>query len=164
MKTYRKGEQHSRCTQESKAKSSTASVSRSILSTHATISSSMSPSTKQPHVADAHSLWQAPVVARLRRRRTRSIALLTRKLRTRDERIQIEKTNHYFNLNGVVPDCPYCSMHGWDGGEIISAIVLDEQGNGRPESVPMAQFSCRNGGHTSLFDARRVGRLSGLEA
>ena len=74
---------------------------------------------------------------------------------------QMEKANRYFSLNGVVPDCPYCSTHGWDGGEIISATVLDEQGNARPESVAMAQFSCRNCGHISLFDARRLGLLSG---
>jgi hypothetical protein len=74
---------------------------------------------------------------------------------------QMEKAKRYFSLNGVVPDCPYCSTHGWDGGEIISAPVLDEQGNARPESVAMAQFSCRNCGHISLFDARRLGLLSG---
>jgi hypothetical protein len=74
---------------------------------------------------------------------------------------QMQKVNQYFRLNGVVPDCPYCSTHGWDGGEIISATVLDEQGNARPESVAMAQFSCRNCGHISLFDARRLGLLSG---
>jgi hypothetical protein len=75
---------------------------------------------------------------------------------------QMEKARHYFALNGVVPDCPYCSMHGWDGGEIISATVVDEQGNTRPEnaSVPMAQFSCSNCGHITLFDARRLGLLS----
>ncbi len=27
---------------------------------------------------------------------------------------QMKKVNQYFRLNGVVPDCPYCSMHGWD--------------------------------------------------
>ena len=74
---------------------------------------------------------------------------------------QMEKAKRYFSLNGVVPDCPYCSTHGWDGGEIISATVLDEQSNARPESVAMAQFSCRNCGHISLFDARRLGLLSG---
>ena len=74
---------------------------------------------------------------------------------------QMEKANRYFSLNGVVPDCPYCSTHGWDGGEIISATVLGEQGNARSESVAMAQFSCRNCGHISLFDARRLGLLSG---
>jgi hypothetical protein len=74
---------------------------------------------------------------------------------------QMEKAKRYFSLNGVVPDCPYCSTHGWDGGVIISATVLDEQGNARPESVAMAQFSCRNCGHISLFDARRLGLLSG---
>ena len=74
---------------------------------------------------------------------------------------QMEKANQYFRLNGVVPDCPYCSTHGWEGGEIISATVLDDQGNTRPDTVPMAQFSCRNCGHISLFDARRIGLLSG---
>ena len=74
---------------------------------------------------------------------------------------QMEKAKRYFSLNGVVPDCPYCSTHGWEGGEIISATVLDEQGNARSESVAMAQFSCRNCGHISLFDARRLGLLSG---
>jgi hypothetical protein len=74
---------------------------------------------------------------------------------------QMEKANQYFRLNGVVPDCPYCSTHGWEGGEIISATVLDDQGNTRPDAVPMAQFSCRNCGHISLFDARRIGLLSG---
>ena len=74
---------------------------------------------------------------------------------------QMEKAKRYFSLNGVVPDCPYCSTHGWDGGEMISATVLDEQGNARSESVAMAQFSCRNCGHISLFDARRLGLLSG---
>jgi hypothetical protein len=76
---------------------------------------------------------------------------------------QMEKANRYFSLNGVVPDCPYCSMHGWVGGEIISSTVLDEQGNARPESVPMAQFSCENCGHITLFDARRMGLLGGQE-
>ena len=46
---------------------------------------------------------------------------------------QMEKANQYFRLNGVVPDCPYCSMHGCEGGEIVSATVVDEQGNARPE-------------------------------
>jgi hypothetical protein len=54
---------------------------------------------------------------------------------------QMEKARQFFRLNGVVPDCPYCSMHGWDGGEIISATVVDEQGNARSEAVAMAQFS-----------------------
>jgi hypothetical protein len=74
---------------------------------------------------------------------------------------QLEKANQYFELNGVVPDCPYCSTRGWDGGEIISAAVVDEQGNARTESVPMAQFSCRNCRHITLFDARRMGLLGG---
>jgi predicted nucleic-acid-binding Zn-ribbon protein len=74
---------------------------------------------------------------------------------------QMRKVNQYFSLNGVVPDCPYCSMHGWDSGEIISATAVDEQGNARPEPVLMAQFSCRNCGHIELFDARRMGLLSG---
>jgi hypothetical protein len=74
---------------------------------------------------------------------------------------QMRKVNQYFSLNGVVPDCPYCSMHGWDSGEIISATAVDEQGNARPEPVLMAQFSCRNCGHIALFDARRLGLLSG---
>lgn len=30
---------------------------------------------------------------------------------------QMEKANRFFRLNGVIPDCPYCSMHGWEGGE-----------------------------------------------
>jgi hypothetical protein len=72
---------------------------------------------------------------------------------------QMEKVNRFFRLNGVVPDCPYCSMHGWDGGEMVSAAVVDERGNVQPEtaSVPMAQFLCRNCGHIALFDARRLG-------
>ena len=74
---------------------------------------------------------------------------------------QMEKVRQYFRLNGVVPDCPYCSMHGWDGGEIISAAVVDERGNMLPETEPMAQFRCSNCGHISLFDARRLGLLSG---
>ena len=74
---------------------------------------------------------------------------------------QMEKVNHYFRLNGVVADCPYCSTHGWEGGEIISATVVDVQGNQRPEPVLMAQFSCRNCGHIASFDARRIGLLSG---
>jgi DDE superfamily endonuclease len=32
----------------------------------------------------------------------------------------MHKARHYFTFNGVVPDCPYCSMHGWDGREIIA--------------------------------------------
>jgi hypothetical protein len=76
---------------------------------------------------------------------------------------QMEKANRFFRLNGVVPDCPYCSMHGWEGGEIVSAAVVDEQGSVQPEAatVPMAQFFCRNCGHISLFDARRLGLFSG---
>ena len=74
---------------------------------------------------------------------------------------QMQKVNQYFRLNGVVPDCPYCSMRGWGSGDIISATVVDEQGNARPEPVLMAQFSCRNCGHIALFDARRLGLLSG---
>ena len=77
---------------------------------------------------------------------------------------QMDKANQYFRLNGVVPDCPYCSMHGWDGGEIIFATVVDEQDNSRPESVAMAQFICRNCGHVTLFDARRLGLLGSQEA
>jgi hypothetical protein len=74
---------------------------------------------------------------------------------------QMEKANRYFRLNGVVADCPYCSTHGWDSGEIISATVVDGQGNASSEAVPMAQFICRNCGHITLFDARRLGLLSG---
>ena len=75
--------------------------------------------------------------------------------------VQMEKANQYFRLNGVVPDCPYCSMHGWEGREIVSSAVVDEQGSARPEAVPMAQFVCNNCGHITLFDARRMGLLSG---
>jgi hypothetical protein len=74
---------------------------------------------------------------------------------------QMVKANQYFRLNGVVPDCPYCSTRGWEGVEIISTNVLDEQGNARPEPVPMAQFVCNNCGHITLFDAGRMGLLSG---
>jgi hypothetical protein len=75
---------------------------------------------------------------------------------------QMEKANRFFRSNGVVPECPYCSMHGWDGGEIVSATVVDERGNPRPEAatVAMVQFFCNNCGHTTLFDARRLGLLS----
>jgi hypothetical protein len=76
---------------------------------------------------------------------------------------QMEKVNRFFELNGVVPDCPYCSMHGWEGGEIVSAAVVDERGSVRPEAatVPMAQFFCRNCRHITLFDARCLGLFSG---
>ena len=74
---------------------------------------------------------------------------------------QMEKANQYFRLNGVVPDCPYCSTRGWEGVEIISSKVIDEQGNARSESVPMAQFVCNNCGHVTLFDAGRMGLLGG---
>jgi hypothetical protein len=74
---------------------------------------------------------------------------------------QKEKANHYFRLNGVVPDCPYCSVHGWEGVEIISATAIDKQGNARTEAVPMVQFVCNNCGHITLFDARRMGLLGG---
>ena len=75
---------------------------------------------------------------------------------------QMEKARQYFRLNGVTSDCPYCSTHGWDGGEIISATVVDERGNARPEAatVPMVQFLCRNCGHIVLFDARRLDLVS----
>jgi hypothetical protein len=46
----------------------------------------------------------------------------------------MEKAREYFILNGVVLDCPYCSMHRWDSRELISATVVDEQGNARPEA------------------------------
>ena len=72
---------------------------------------------------------------------------------------QMERANQYFRLNGVVPDCPYCSVHGWDGGEIISAAVVDGRGNASSETVSMVQFSCINCGHISLLDARRLGLL-----
>jgi hypothetical protein len=52
--------------QEAKAENSTASVSRSILSTPATMKSSMFLSTTHLCEADAHHLWQATVVALLR--------------------------------------------------------------------------------------------------
>jgi hypothetical protein len=74
---------------------------------------------------------------------------------------QMEKANHHFRLNGVVADCPYCSTHGWDSEGIISATVVDKQGNARSEPVLMAQFTCRNCGHITLFDARRMGLLGG---
>ena len=77
---------------------------------------------------------------------------------------QMEKVNHHFRLNGVVPDCPYCSTHGWEGGEMISARVLDEQGNAGSESVVMVQFPCHNCGHIASFDARRIGLLIGQRA
>lgn len=41
---------------------------------------------------------------------------------------QVQRAHQYFNVNGVVSDCPYCSTRGWDGGEIISAAVVDERG------------------------------------
>lgn len=74
---------------------------------------------------------------------------------------QLERVREHFRLNGVVPDCPYCSTSGWEGMELISANVIDEQGNARPEAVPMARFVCNNCGHITLFDARRMGLLSG---
>jgi len=76
---------------------------------------------------------------------------------------QMEKANQYFSLNGVVPDCPYCSMHGWDGGEIISATAVHERGDPRPEvaTVAMVQFLCSNCEHITLFDARRLVLFSG---
>jgi hypothetical protein len=74
---------------------------------------------------------------------------------------EMEKANQYFELNGVVPDCPYCSMHGWESGELISTTVVDEQGSAQPEALLMAKFTCDNCGHISLFDARRLGLLSG---
>ncbi len=76
---------------------------------------------------------------------------------------QMERARRFFRLNGVVPDCPYCSTSGWDGGEIVSAAVVDERGDAQPGvgSAPMAQFICRNCGHVTLFDARRLGLLSG---
>jgi hypothetical protein len=46
---------------------------------------------------------------------------------------QMEKARQFFSLNGIVPECPYCSMHGWEGREIVSAAVVDERGNVQPE-------------------------------
>jgi hypothetical protein len=74
---------------------------------------------------------------------------------------QMKKARQFFRLNGVVPDCPYCSTTGWDGGEIVSPAVVDERGEAQPGAAPMAQFICRNCGHVTLFDARRLGLLSG---
>ena len=72
---------------------------------------------------------------------------------------QMEAVRRYFRLNGVVADCPYCSMHGWKMGEILAPAVLDEQGESRngAASAPMVQFVCDNCGHVTLFDARRLG-------
>jgi hypothetical protein len=70
---------------------------------------------------------------------------------------QMKKANRFFRLNGVVPDCPYCSMHGWDVGEVVSATVVDERGNVQPEtaSVPMAQSPAATAGtsHCSTRNA-----------
>jgi hypothetical protein len=75
---------------------------------------------------------------------------------------QLHRAQQYFNVNGVVADCPYCSTHGWEGGEIISAAVVDERGEaGGSEVVAMVQFTCRNCGHITLFDARRMGLFGG---
>ncbi len=77
---------------------------------------------------------------------------------------QMEEARRYFLRSGVVPDCPYCSMHGWAGGEIISVPTgFDGSGTGseEPATVPMVQFVCNNCGHITLFDARRLGFISG---
>lgn len=78
---------------------------------------------------------------------------------------QMQSVRRFFRLNGVVPDCPYCSTHGWNDGEIIATMVVDEQGNARPDAaaVPMVQFVCDNCGHVSLFDARRLGLFGDRE-
>ena len=76
---------------------------------------------------------------------------------------QMDKVRAHFRLNGVVLDCVYCSVvHGWEGVEMVSAPVVDERGRALPESptMPMVQFSCKNCGHVTLFDARPIGLLS----
>ena len=75
---------------------------------------------------------------------------------------QMNKVRAHFRLNGVVLDCVYCSVvHGWEGVEIVSAPVVDERGTAHPESptMPMVQFSCKNRGHITVFDARSIGLL-----
>jgi hypothetical protein len=73
---------------------------------------------------------------------------------------QMNKVRAHFRLNGVVLDCVYCSVvHGWEGVELVSAPVVDEGGRAHPENptMTMVQFSCKNCGHVTLFDARAIG-------
>ena len=75
---------------------------------------------------------------------------------------QLEQVKRFFRDNMVVPDCPYCSGYGWKAGEMVSAAVVDERGNARPEgtSVAMVQVICDNCGHGTLFDARHLGLIN----
>ena len=55
-------------------------------------------------------------------------------------------------------------LEGFDFGVgmLHGVVGRDERGDPRPDAatVPMAQFLCRNCGHITLFDARRLGLLS----
>ena len=64
-----------------------------------------------------------------------------------------------FQAQRSMPDCPYCSMHGWEGREeMVSVPVMDERGNAQPgnATVLMVQFFCNNCGCTSHCSTRNA--------
>lgn len=71
---------------------------------------------------------------------------------------QKQKLRDWLQSKSARPRCASCDRNEWGAGEIISAPVLDDEGNVVGDShVPMVQLICTNCCYVMLYAAVPMG-------
>ena len=73
---------------------------------------------------------------------------------------QKQKLRSWLKSKGVHPTCISCGEEDWGAGEVISAPILDGEGNKIHDlHVPMVQLVCTNCGYVIMYAAVPIGLL-----
>lgn len=71
---------------------------------------------------------------------------------------QKQKLRSWLRSKGVRPTCTSCGAQDWGAGEIISAAILDNEGNKVQDlHVPMVQLVCTNCSYVMVYAALPIG-------
>jgi len=71
---------------------------------------------------------------------------------------QKQKLRDWLLSKSAQPTCASCGRNEWGAGEIISAPILDDEGNVVGDShVPMVQIICTTCSHVMLYAAVPIG-------
>lgn len=72
--------------------------------------------------------------------------------------VQKEKLRNWLNDKDANPRCVSCGAEEWGVGEIVSAPILDLDGDPQDDShVPMVQLVCTNCSYLMLYAAVPIG-------
>ncbi len=71
---------------------------------------------------------------------------------------QKQKLRSWLKSKGAHPTCTSCGAQDWGAGEVVSAPILDGEGNKVEDlHVPMVQLVCTNCSYVMMYAAVPIG-------